>query len=106
MRTTKLHSVLVFAILAIMLSGCSMEASIQSLVDEVKSLKASGQAHGITSGSGQMQKASVSGVASGYKVSASVGIVGGTNSTNHSLYHETSAGYKVYSTVQGAIVSE
>ncbi|HEY8272814.1 MAG TPA: hypothetical protein VIG33_18115 [Pseudobdellovibrionaceae bacterium] len=103
MRTAKLQSILVFATLAIILSACSMEASIQNLAEEVKSLKAPGQAHGITSGSGQMKKDLTSGT---YKVSASIGVVGGTNKVNNSLYHQTASGFKVYSTVQGAIVSQ
>lgn len=103
MRTAKLNSILVFATLALMLSACSMEASIQNLVEDIKILKAPGQAHGITSGSGQMKKDLTSG---GYKVSASVGVVGATNSVNNSLYLQTSGGYKIYSTIQGAIVSQ
>ena len=41
-----------------------------------------------------------------YKVSSSVGIVGATNANNTNLYYQTSGGYKVYGTVQGAIVSQ
>jgi hypothetical protein len=108
MRTAKLQSVLVFATLALMLSACSMEASIQSLVEDIKILKAPGQAHGITSGSGQAkQTTNISTSAVGeYKVSASVGIVGATNTTTNSAYTETTGGYKVYSTLQGAIVAQ
>lgn len=102
MKTAKLQSILVFAILALMLTACSMEASIQDLVATIETLKAPGQAHGITSGSGQMKKTG----SGDYTVSASVGIVGSTNTTNKSLYYETTSGYKVYGTVQGAIVSQ
>ncbi|WP_413290087.1 hypothetical protein [Bdellovibrio sp. HCB337] len=102
MKSAKLQSMLVFAILALMLTACSMEASIQSLVPDIKIFKAPGQAHGITSGSGQM-KVTNTGT---YKVSASVGIVGATNGANNSAVHTTSGGYKVYGTVQGAIVSQ
>jgi hypothetical protein len=103
MRTAKLQSILIFATLALMLSACSMEASIQNLVEDIKILNASGQAHGITSGSGQMKKDLTSG---GYKVSASVGVVGATNAANNSLYLQTAGGYKVYSTIQGALISK
>lgn len=94
--------------LALMLTACSMEASIQSLVPDIEIFKAPGQAHGITSGSGQVKKTvntSTSAVGE-YKVSSSVGIVGATNTNNTNLYYQTSGGYKVYGTVQGAIVSQ
>ncbi len=100
MRTAKLQSILVFATLALMLSACSMEASIQSLVDNIKTFTAPGQAHGITSGSGQGK------VVGQYKVSTSLGIVGSSNTANNSIYYKTTGGYKVYSTLQGAIVSQ
>lgn len=106
MKTTKLQTVGLFAVMALMLSACSMEASIQSLVD-VNIFKAPGQAHGITSGSGQMQTTTEAGTGlQKYKVSSSVGIVGATNTTNNNLYYQTSGGYKVYGTVQGAMVSQ
>ncbi|MGZ3744193.1 MAG: hypothetical protein ACXVB1_04930 [Pseudobdellovibrionaceae bacterium] len=103
MKVARLQSIMIFATLAVMLTACSMEASIQSLVDDIKALKSPGTAQGITSGSGQMKKDLTSGT---YKVSASIGVVGGTNTVNHSLYSQTSGGYKVYSTVQGALVSQ
>ncbi|MBS1970056.1 MAG: hypothetical protein JSU04_07095 [Bdellovibrionales bacterium] len=107
MRTAKLQSVIVFAMLALMLTACSMEASIQSLVPDIEIFKAPGQAHGITSGSGQMKATSEVGTGlNKYKVSSSVGIVGATNANNTNLYYQTSGGYKVYGTVQGAIVSQ
>lgn len=102
MKAARAQSIVVFALLALMLSACSMEASIQSLVPDIKIFKAPGQAHGITSGSGQMKVTDTG----NYKVSASVGIVGATNSANNSGLHTTSGGYKVYGTVQGAIVSQ
>lgn len=108
MRTAKLQSVLVFAMLALMLTACSMEASIQSLVPDIGIFKAPGQAHGITSGSGQMKKTvntSTSAVGE-YKVSTSVGVVGSTSPSTTNIYYQTSGGYKVYGTVQGAIVSQ
>lgn len=100
MKTTSIQSVLVYAIMALTLTACSMEASIQDFIEDINPLKAPGQAHGITSGSGQAKQAGQ------YKVSASVGIVGATNTSNKSLYYETSGGYKVFGTLQGAIVSE
>lgn len=103
MRATKLRSVLVFAAMALTLTACSMEASIQDIIDVAEVLKAPGQVHGITSGSGQKKKDLTSGQ---YTVSASVGIVGSTNTTNKSLYHQTSGGYKVFGSLQGAIVAE
>ncbi|MGZ3770505.1 MAG: hypothetical protein ACXVCP_19545 [Bdellovibrio sp.] len=102
MRTKNLKSILVFSALAMTLSACSMEASISSLVENFTNFKPSKGGEGLTSGSGQMQK-----VTSGaYKVSSSVGVVTGTNTVNNSLYHQTAGGYKVYNTVQGAIVSQ
>ncbi len=108
MRTAKLQSVFVFAMLALTLTACSMEASIQSLVPDIQLFKAPGQAHGITSGSGQMKKTvnTTTSAVGEYKVSSSVGVVGGTNTNNASLYYQTSGGYKVYGTVQGAMVSQ
>jgi len=102
MKAAKLQSLIVFAILALMLTACSMEASIQNLVPDISILKAAGQAHGITSGSGQMQVTNTG----TYKVSASVGVVGATNNADHGAVYSTSGGYKVFGTVQGAIVSE
>lgn len=103
MKVAKIHSVMVFALLALMLTACSMEASIESLIDtNLDILNAAGQTHGITSGSGQ-HKLTNTGT---YKVSTSVGVVGGTNGANNSLIYTTSGGYKVYGTVQGAIVSQ
>lgn len=108
MRTAKLQPVVIFALLALMLTACSMEASIQSLIPDIEIFKAPGQAHGITSGSAQMQKTtntSTSAIGE-YKVSASVGVVGSTNLTDNKLYYQTSGGYKVYGTVQGAIIAQ
>jgi hypothetical protein len=102
MRAAKLQSVVVFAVLALMLTACSMEASIQSLVPDIGIFKAPGQAHGITSGSGQTKTTS----SGQYKVSSSVGIVGATNTNTTNLFYKTSGGYKVYGTLQGAIVSQ
>jgi len=108
MRTAKLQSVIVFAMLALMLTACSMEASIQSLIPDIGIFKAPGQAHGITSGSGQSKKTyNTSTAAVGeYKVSASVGLVGSTSPSTPSNYYTTSGGYKVFGTVQGSIVAE
>jgi hypothetical protein len=109
MRAPKLQSALVFAVLALMLSACSMEASIQSLVEDINPFQAPGQVHGITSGSGQAQKSTnlTTSAVGEYKVSASVGIVGATTTdTTKNSYTETSGGYKVFSTVQGAIVAQ
>jgi len=102
MKVAKIQSVIVFAILALMLAACSMEASIQSMIDTNKILSAPGQAHGITSGSGQAQATNTG----SYKVSASVGLVGASNGANNSAVYTTSGGYKVYGTLQGAIVSQ
>lgn len=103
MKAAKIHSVFVFAILALMLTACSMEASIESLIENTDNvLSAPGQTHGITSGSGQ-EKLTNTG---NYKVSSSIGVVGATNGTNNSLVYTTSGGYKVYGTIQGAIVSQ
>lgn len=107
MRTAKLQSVLVFAMLALTLTACSMEASIQSLVPDIGIFKAPGQAHGITSGSGQMKSTSEVGTGlNKYKVSSSVGVVGSTSPSTTNIYYQTSGGYKVYGTVQGAIVAQ
>ncbi|RYZ75996.1 MAG: hypothetical protein EOP04_32610 [Proteobacteria bacterium] len=103
MKTHGIHKLLVFGSLALLLSACSMEASIQSLVDEIAILKAPGQAHGITSGSAQ----SVTTQSGLYKVSASVGVTGSSTLTNNpSIVHTTSSGLKVFSSLQGAIVAE
>jgi hypothetical protein len=104
MKSGKLQTMFVFGFMVISLTACSMEASIQSLVDDIKILKAPGQAHGIASGAGQAQTATGG---SNYKVSGAVGIVGGSTLSNStSLVHTTASGLKVYSSVQGAIVSE
>lgn len=108
MRTAKLQSVVVFALLALMLTACSMEASIQSLIPDIGIFKAPGQAHGITSGSAQMKPTvnTATSAVGEYKVSASAGVVGSTNLSNTKLYYQTTGGYKVYGTVQGAIVAQ
>ncbi|MGZ6470055.1 MAG: hypothetical protein ACXWRZ_02775 [Bdellovibrio sp.] len=89
-------------IFVIPLSGCSVDVSVEHLAEKFKIFSSKG-GEGITSGSGQMKKDLTSG---NYKVSSSVGVVGGTNTVNNSLYHQTQSGYKVFSTVQGAIVSQ
>jgi hypothetical protein len=112
MKSGKLQSVLVFGAMLITLTACSMEASIQSLVDTIEVLKAPGSAQGITSGSTEAANPTWGsgpnqGTAnSAYKVYVSAGPVGGSNLSNNSLVHTTASGYKVFSTVQGAIVSE
>lgn len=92
-----------FTTLALMLSACSIDASVQHLLSDLKILSSPKQAHGITSGSAQMKQDLTSG---GYKISTSVGVVGATNSVNNSLLHQTVGGYKVYSTLQGVLVSQ
>ena len=104
MKTVRIQKLLVFGSMVLLLSACSMEASIQSLIDDIKVLKAPGQAHGITSGSSQAVTATGGG---NYKVSASVGVTGGsTFSNNTTIVHTTASGLKVYSSLQGAIVAE
>ena len=104
MKNNGIQRLIVFGSLALLLSACSMEASIQSLVDDIAILKAPGQAHGITSGSTQAVTATGG---SNYKVSVSVGVLGGSTLTNNpSIVHTTASGLKVYSSLQGAIVAE
>lgn len=101
MKNGMFHRLFVFGSMVLLLSACSMEASIQSLIDDIKILKAPGQAHGITSGSTQAARVGP------YKVSVSVGVTGSSTLTNSpSLVHTTASGLKVYSSLQGAIVAE
>jgi len=101
MKSSKFQSLIVFAAMALTLTACSMEASIQSLVDTVKTLKVPGQAQGITSGSVEAQTASGG---QNYIVYGSVGVVGGSSASSMMIH--TTNNYKVYSTVQGAIIAE
>lgn len=104
MQFRKLRPLLLFGFFALALSACSMEASIQSLVDEINVLKAPGQVHGIATGAVQGQSPTNS--TNKYLVSSSVGITGGSSLTSTSLVYTTTSGLKVYSSVQGAIVSK
>lgn len=105
MKSIKIKNVAVFGALVFLLTACSMEASIQSLIDDIKILKAPGQAHGISSGA--VQYASPTNSTNKFIVSGAVGFTGGSTYTNSpSLVHTTANGMKVYSSVQGAIVAE
>jgi hypothetical protein len=107
MKSGSLQKLFVFGSVILLLSACSMEASIQSLIDDIKVLKAPGQAQGISSGAVQAKTATGG---SGYIVSSSVGFLGASTytagPTATSLVHTTASGLKVYSSVQGAIVAE
>lgn len=102
-QTTKLKTILIFATLVTMLTACSIELSVENRAEKNSALKPSKIGQGITSGSVQMKKDVTTGT---YKISASAGTVGGTNTVNNSLYHQTPGGYKIFSTVQGTLVSK
>jgi hypothetical protein len=104
MKSSKLQTALTLGSMLFLLSACSMEASISSLIEDVKNLQIPGQAHGIVSGASQSQSPTNS--TNKYKVSVSAGGIGGSTLSTTSLVHTTAAGYKVYSSVQGAVVSE
>jgi len=105
MKSSGFQKLLVFGSLVLLLTACSMEASIQSLIDDIKILKAPGQVLGISSGS--TQAVSPTNSTNKFVVSAAVGFTGGSNySASPSLVHTTANGMKVYSAVQGAIVAE
>lgn len=102
---SKLTPAILFTTLALLLSACSMEASIKSLEDGIKTLQAPGQPAGITSGSSQAQLTTDgSNGTHPYRVSTSVGVLGANNLTTKGMYHNTGT-YKVYSSLQGALVS-
>lgn len=102
MKSISLRKTLIFTAFAGLLSACSMNASIQSLVPTATTLTASSQAQGIASGAGQAKVTNTG----NYSVSSAAGMVGGSNTTNNSMVTTTSGGYQVYSTVQGAIISQ
>ena len=76
-------------------SGCSLEASLEDL-SEVISAKAPSKATGLVSGSTQDGS-----TASGYKIQSSVG-----NYLSEIEQTTDTGKYKVYSSIQGAIVSQ
>jgi hypothetical protein len=81
--------------LMVMASGCSLEASLEDL-NAVISAKAPSKATGLVSGSTQDGS-----TASGYKVQSSVG-----NYLSEIEQTTDTGKYKVYSSIQGAIVSQ
>ncbi|UYL10010.1 hypothetical protein B9G69_005395 [Bdellovibrio sp. SKB1291214] len=76
-------------------SGCSLEASLEDL-DAIISAKAPSKATGLVSGSTQDGTTS-----SGYKIQSSVG-----NYLSEIEQTTDTGKYKVYSSIQGAIVSQ
>ncbi len=81
--------------LMVMASGCSLEASLEDL-NAVISAKAPSKATGLVSGSTQDGSTS-----SGYKIQSSVG-----NYLSEIEQTTDTGKYKVYSSIQGAIVSQ
>ncbi|WP_413577096.1 hypothetical protein ACLVWU_02800 [Bdellovibrio sp. HCB290] len=100
-----MKKIMLLAVLTMLASGCSLEASLEDL-SAVISMKAPSKATGLVSGSTQDGT-----TVSGYKVQSSVGNylsqieqcadTGTPNCTVPGSYK-----YKVYSSVQGAIVSQ
>lgn len=109
MKNTQLRNVFIYSALAFALTACSMEASIESIVDDIKLFQAPAKAHGLASGAAQMQLTTDtgSGVVGAYKYSHTVGLTGGSNGQSNALkYTTTAGGYKVYGTIQGAMVAK
>lgn len=102
MRSVSVRKTLIFGAFVGLLSACSMSASIQSLVPTANTLTAPGQAQGIASGAGQAKVSNTG----NYSMSSVVGLTGGSSTTTNSMVSTTTGGYKVYTTVQGAIVSQ
>ncbi len=90
----------VFAIAALVAtSGCSMEASLQKLASEHPSILLPAKASGLVAGSSQIGTAT-DGVTT-YHVQSTVG-----NFTSEIAQETTDGSYKIYGSVQGALISE
>ncbi|MDG0815492.1 hypothetical protein [Bdellovibrio svalbardensis] len=96
-----MKKLLFLALMAVTTAGCSMDASLESLTKNIPALKFQDPAKttGLVSGSTQTGTASGGGGAT-YHVQSSVGnYMSGIEQTT------SDGSYKVYSSVQGAIVS-
>jgi len=92
-NTGKISNALILALALMLLSACSIEASLFDLTSKVLPVT-NGQLSGFVSSSIQNEK-----TASGYKVQSSTG------DFSDKIEETTTQGYKVYISVQGNIVS-
>ncbi|WP_413586389.1 hypothetical protein [Bdellovibrio sp. HCB274] len=90
-----MKKLMLLAALTLLASGCSLEASLEDL-NAIITMKAPSKATGLVSGSTQDGS-----TVSGYKVQSSVG-----NYLSQIEQTTNTGKYKVYSSVQGAIVSQ
>jgi hypothetical protein len=94
-----MKKITLLALMMLATAGCSMEASLENITNEiVETLKAPAKSTGLVSGS--TQTGTTTGGATTYRVQSTVG------NYMSGIEQQTSGGtYKVYSSVQGAIVS-
>ncbi|MEK2689959.1 hypothetical protein [Bdellovibrio sp. GT3] len=95
-----MKKLMLLAAFTMLASGCSLEASLEDL-SAVISMKAPSKATGLVSGSTQDGVAKDSGNVTTYRVQSSVG-----NYLSEIEQTTDNGKYKVYSSIQGAIVSQ